>query len=324
MSVVVPTYGRAERIPRTIAAIRAQRHVQGSVELIVVDDASPDGTAQTLEALAAEDVPSVRMRVLRLPRNSGPAVARNAGWRAATAPIIAFTDDDCVPRPGWLAAVLTAAADADIVEGRTLPDPQSASIRGPFSHTVDVPRFSDHYQTCNIAYRRSVLEQCNGFDEGFRYPYGEDVDLGLRAVESGARAVFAPDAVVEHDVSPSSFMAQIRNLPREEGQVLAVRRHPAFRSKLHRQYWLRPSHPPALMAGGALALGLYGLARRRLPVVGAAAAATLPYVDHRLRRGRLFRTRSHLPWVVPQALMLDLAEIAVLLRGSFRHRTLVL
>lgn len=290
----------------------------------MVDDASPDRTAEILGELAAEDVNDVCMRVLRLPRNSGPAAARNAGWKAAAAPVIAFTDDDCAPRPGWLAAVLAAAADADIVEGRTLPDPQGAPSRGPFSHTVDVARFSDHYQTCNVAYRRTVLEQCGGFDEGFRYPYGEDVDLGLRALESGARAVFAPDAVVEHDVSPSSLMAQIRNLPREEGQVLAVRRHPTFRSKLHRRYWLRPSHPPALMAGGALVLGLYGLARHRMPVVGAAAAATLPYVDHRLRKGRLFRTKAHLPWVIPQALILDLAEVAVLLRASLRHRTLVL
>lgn len=290
----------------------------------MVDDASPDRTAEILGELAAEDVNGVCMRVLRLTRNSGPAAARNAGWKAAAAPVIAFTDDDCAPRPGWLAAVLVAAADADIVEGRTLPDPQGVPIRGPFSHTVDVARFSDHYQTCNVAYRRTVLEQCDGFDEDFRYPYGEDVDLGLRAVESGARAVFAPDAVVEHDVSPSSLMAQIRNLPREEGQVLAVRRHPAFRSKLHRRYWLRPSHPPALMAGGALVLGLYGLVRHRLPVVGAAAAATLPYVDHRLRKGRLFRTKAHLPWVIPQALILDLAEVAVLLRASLRHRTLVL
>src|SRR5205085_6868290 len=93
--------------------------------------------------------------------------ARNAGWRAARAPIVAFTDDDCVPQPGWLAALASGMTDADVVQGRTVLD--EAQRRGPFSPHVEVGGPSWIFQTCNIAYRRSILEAIGGFDERFRY-----------------------------------------------------------------------------------------------------------------------------------------------------------
>ena len=64
-------------------------------------------------------------RVIRRERPGGPAAARNEGWRAAGAPLVAFTDDDCVATPVWLEEALRAAREEPgaIVQGRTEPDP---------------------------------------------------------------------------------------------------------------------------------------------------------------------------------------------------------
>src|SRR5204862_5945534 len=99
-------------------------------ELIIVDDGASDDTWQTLQRLASSA--PLTLLPLRHPANRGPAAARNLGWRSAKGPIVAFTDDDCVPQPGWLAALVAGMAEADIVQGRTVLDEVQARTRGPF------------------------------------------------------------------------------------------------------------------------------------------------------------------------------------------------
>src|SRR2546430_13920788 len=100
-SVVVATHQRAHLLPRLIKALEDQEAAP-AFEVIVVDDSSTDGTWDVLVGLASSS--TVRLRPLQTLRNSGPAAARNLGWRSAAGRVVAFTDDDCVPRPGWLAA----------------------------------------------------------------------------------------------------------------------------------------------------------------------------------------------------------------------------
>jgi glycosyltransferase involved in cell wall biosynthesis len=96
-------------LPRAIASVLAQDGVR--FELIVVDDASRDGTPAYLATL--EDP---RIRVIAAERNGGPSAARNLGLRAARAGIVAFLDSDDAYRPHRLAAPLAAfAADARLV-----------------------------------------------------------------------------------------------------------------------------------------------------------------------------------------------------------------
>src|SRR2546430_1909900 len=96
IAVVIPTYRRPDRPRRLLGALSHQTIDSSRWELIVVDDCSGDPVVdEVLEALP-EFVPS-RVRALRTPRNSGPAGARNLGWCAASAPVVAFVDDDVVP-----------------------------------------------------------------------------------------------------------------------------------------------------------------------------------------------------------------------------------
>ena len=112
IAVVAATHNRSDRLAALLDALRAQTLGSDRFEVVIVDDASSDGTRELLaEARGRGDL---ALTVLHQDSSRGPAAARNAGWRAATAPLVAFTDDDCRPSPGWLAAglrALTATAD---------------------------------------------------------------------------------------------------------------------------------------------------------------------------------------------------------------------
>jgi glycosyltransferase involved in cell wall biosynthesis len=109
ISVVLSTYDRRHSLPRAIASVLAQDDV--GFELIVVDDASRDGTAAYLATLC-----DPRIRVIKAERNGGPSAARNLGLQAARAAVVAFLDSDDAYLPRRLAAPLAAfAADASLV-----------------------------------------------------------------------------------------------------------------------------------------------------------------------------------------------------------------
>src|SRR3712207_1354018 len=100
VSVVVATHQRAERLRSLLAGLRAQTLPREDFEVVLVDDASSDHTQTVIAEELAEG--SLSLRTLRHERNEGQARARQDGWQHASAPLIAFTDDDCVPAPTWL------------------------------------------------------------------------------------------------------------------------------------------------------------------------------------------------------------------------------
>lgn len=105
VSVVVPTFKRPDLLQRCLEALLAQDFNPAAYEVIVVDDAASPETEALVQARAALSAPSLRYLAVTGSRH-GPAAARNRGWQAARGSIIAFTDDDCLPEPGWLQAVL--------------------------------------------------------------------------------------------------------------------------------------------------------------------------------------------------------------------------
>lgn len=317
-SVVVASRNRAHLLARLVEAIEAQS--LRPMELVIVDDASEDSTWEVLTRHAGTS--TVNIVPVHLARNLGPGGARNAGWRRARGSVVAFTDDDCVPQPDWLHGLASRlSAGADLVQGRTLPDPAQAGRHGPFSRTIDVGFEGGYYQTCNIAYRREVLEQLGGFDERFRRS-GEDTDLALRAIDAGARASFAVDAIVLHDVRPSNFLVHLRDTERWAGVVLAVRQHPQLRERFHRRWFWKPSHPPALLALAGV-LGMMG--SRGCPVrAGMSLALMIPYLRYRTRVLPLRGSGRCDLAVVPLALVADLGEVTVMAVSSVRYRTLLL
>ena len=312
VSVVIPTRDRPERLAAALEALRRQTIEPVRFEIVIVDDGSGEETGELLSRLPDD---GLEVRVIRLSGN-GPAAARNAGWRAARAAVVAFTDDDCEPTSTWLEAVLRSASAAPgaIVQGATGPIPREAELlRRPFTRTRSIEGPSPWFATCNIAYPRELLERLDGFDELFPEALGEDTDLGWRALESGARVEFVPDAVVHHAVEELGPRGYMRHALRGADAVYAFRRHPGLRERTLRFGVFRnPS-----LARMALALAGLALARKR----PAASLLALPYARNLL--GRAMSTDAG-PSLVPYLVAYDLVQAYTSLRGSIRHRTLVL
>ncbi|MFN2544490.1 MAG: glycosyltransferase [Actinomycetota bacterium] len=315
VSVVVSTRNRVGSLPRLLEALRDQTLPPGRFELVVTDDGSTDETAALLREAAATS--PFAIRVLRHETALGPGAGRNSAWRAARAPLVAFTDDDCVPSRTWLADGLRGISEgADVVQGATTPVPQDlVHLRG-FATTLSVVEELGFYETANMFYRRTVLEALGGFDEAFRYPAGEDTDLGWRARKAGYRTRFARDALVYHAVHPRGLGPYLRSFWRFRDVARVLRRHPEVRRgwKLHLFWDLR--HAWILVgAAGAVAAWLltpwawFGCAPYGWLVVGFRSESTaLPI--------RILR--------VPARVLADLGEMGTLIAGSIRHRALVL
>ena len=194
VSVIVPARDASGTLPALLDALAAQDLTE-RFELIVVDDDSGDGTGALAAAHRAVDI------VVPGP-GEGPGAARNAGVRVATGDVLAFTDADCVPDPGWLRAGLAALAEHDLVQGRVDP----AGPAGPFDRTVSVDRLTLLFETANLLIRRELFDGLGGFEAWLAPRRGkelaEDVWLGRPALRAGARVTYAPEARVRHAVFP--------------------------------------------------------------------------------------------------------------------------
>jgi GT2 family glycosyltransferase len=240
---------------------------------------------------------------------------------------VAFVDDDCTVEPRWVAALTEAFADGEVglVQGRTRP----AGDAGPNDRTLDNRSGNGLFESCNIAYRREVLEALGGFDESFgrefsrkpslrsknRLPLGEDTDLGWRVRRAGWRAAFANDAVVRHAVFPGRFADSVREEWRKRQFPYVVRRIPELRDALPRGRWfLRRQSPSAQLA---LLGGLLTIVGRSTGVRMIGPALAAPYVRWVLRR------EPSLGLAARQAVR-DAVGSAALVAGSVQQRTLLL
>jgi glycosyltransferase involved in cell wall biosynthesis len=266
ISVVIPSR-RGPRLAFALEALAAQELDRAEFEVIVVVDELSEGS----ESAAPE---GLEVRFLTATGAVGPTVKRNVGWRAAGAPLVAFTDDDCRPRPGWLAALLDAWDGGDaLLQGATVVDPDEVHLLHGLARSQEVPVPSEWFQCANVAYPRALLERLSGFDEEF-YFGGEDTDLGARALEAGARWRWVDEAIVDHAVIARTLLAALREAARWPSLPLVLARHPRYREAIHRRVFWNEFH--AGVAGVALAAALV----RRHPVLAAVAAA--PWIRSRL------------------------------------------
>lgn len=320
ISVVVPTFERPERVSRLVRALLSTQQPSGGFEVVVVDDGSRDDTAAVLARLREHDG---RVRTERNPTNRGAGAARNRGWRAARAPLIAFIDDDCVPRPGWLTGLLAGfEAGADMVQGRVEPDPGPYAQRGPFFETARVEGIKRWFETCNIGYRRELLASLDGFDEAFTgASLGEDMDLGWRALDAGAVLVFRADAVVVHDVR-DDVVGWLRARWRRRTMPYLAKKHPRIREGQPLGVFGAPEHLRACLAAVGVGVALAG-GRRPAPLL-TAAGLTGQYAHFRLRRRPLGGRRRDWLWALPIVWAGELAETAIMAWASWRERFVLL
>ena len=202
ISVVVPTYDRPARLADCLAALARQDYRQ-PWEVVVVDDGSPEPAPV---AAAVEKVRSAMDVRLVTQANAGPAAARNRGASEARFEFLAFTDDDCLPRPDWLTALSNAlkAAPEALHGGRVtngLPDLVcSEASHQLVEYVVEYFLQTDKcfFPTNNVAMARATFEAIGGFDTGFHLAAGEDRDFSGKLTARGVPLRPQPTAVVEH------------------------------------------------------------------------------------------------------------------------------
>jgi glycosyltransferase involved in cell wall biosynthesis len=218
VSVVVPTYDRSQLLQRTLASLLAQQAGSLRYEILVVDNCSSDDTRDVVERFTQR---CQAVRYLFEPRQ-GVSYARNTGIAAATAPIVAFIDDDVEADPAWIAEIQRAFnshPDVDCVGGRIrghYPEPPPAWFTplhwGPValqaekgaSRKVDADHASACLMTANFAARRAALEVVGGFSPEFLRD--EDRELQLRLWAAGKRGLYVPEIVVTTQVPPERLV----------------------------------------------------------------------------------------------------------------------
>lgn len=217
VSVIVPVLDGARTIGALLDAVAAQVGAPEH-EVIVVDNGSTDATPDV-----ASSHP-LAPRVVHEQRR-GSYAARNTGIQSAHADILAFTDADCVPQPGWLAAGVAAfETGADLVGGAIAPLRSSSPSRWERYDRAMYLRQQDHVEdegfaaTANLFVRRPILEALGGFDASLLS--GGDFDFGKRATAAGFRLIYSADAVVQH--RPRTTLRETWKLHRRLGAGFAV------------------------------------------------------------------------------------------------------
>jgi glycosyltransferase involved in cell wall biosynthesis len=191
ISVVLPVRDGMPWLDAQLAALAAQQ-CDEPWEVVVADNGSSDLSMIVAHAWA-ERVDAIR--IVDAAERLGPSAARNVGVRSAGGELLAFCDADDVVQAGWLAALVVALADADVVAGSF----DLASLNGdgngdPSPAATGQLGFLPAGLAANLAARRQAFEAVDGFDESMFV--GEDIDLCWRLQMKGFRFAVAPAAVV--------------------------------------------------------------------------------------------------------------------------------
>ena len=346
LSVVMPTYRRPDLLARCLGALLAQTLPADRFEVIVVDDGQEDRCREQVERIAAKPgAPAIPY--LRAASGRGPAVARNAGWRAATAPLVAFTDDDTLPDPQWLArglAAMQAHPDWVAAAGQVRVPSASAGADGIGTATdgdidSDIGRDgaparrdarpTDHelmtrgletseFVTANAFARREVLARIEGFDERFLRAWREDSDLQFRLQAQGPVGRVA-DALVWHPVRPERWGVSLRQQRNVYFDALLYRKHPAiYRSRIRRvppwDYYAIVAMTPA-----ALVLAVAGEGAIAAGLLAASAALILRLTARRLRATS--RALPHVWEMLCTSAAIPFLSVYWRLRGAWHFRT---
>ncbi|MFD0766913.1 glycosyltransferase [Mucilaginibacter lutimaris] len=207
-----------------------QKFDKRQFEIIVVSDGPDEQTQQIADTWAGYQHPVIRY--MPLPEKKGPAAARNYGWLNARAPIIAFTDDDCLPDTYWLHEMVTninLQEDVALTGKVIVPigkRPTDFELNTAGLQTAD-------FITANCACTKNALIKAGGFDEQFSMAWREDSDLEFKLINNNVPIKRINSAVVVHPVRSSPWGVSIKEQKKTMYNALLYKKHPAlYRKKI--------------------------------------------------------------------------------------------
>ncbi len=316
VSVVIATLNRPALLDRCLAALFKQTLPFDAYEVVVVDDGPHTSTKAVVQDWRRR-CPEYAVVYQRSGDNHGPAAARNVGWRAARHPVIAFTDDDCVPDPHWLAAGL-----------ETLSRPEVGALWGRI--LVPLPSEPTDWErnvaglerapcaTANCFYRRTVLAAVGGFDERFTEAWREDSDLQFGALAQGVLIVHEPEARVTHPVRPARWGISISLQRQNRFNALLYKKHPLLYASFnpHEPPWAYYATVGLLLAGGIAAAN--GVATAAVVLWGGWALMASAFCLRRLTGAT--RRISHVMEMIVTSIMIPPYAVFWRLYGAWKYR----
>jgi len=223
VSFVIATHNRRDVLLGTLERLEAVRAEAAWSEILVVDNASADGTAEAVETTFRQ------VRVLRSARNLG-SCAKALAAHEATGQIVVFLDDDSFPRPGSITAMLERFAGDDTLAAAGfmvhLPDGR-----------LECSALPDVFVGCGVGLRRAALDQVGGLDPGL-FMQAEEYDLSFRLVQAGWNVRTFPDLHVDHLKSPRARLSgRTVYYDTRNNLILAARYLPDDLEGIYRRDW---------------------------------------------------------------------------------------
>jgi GT2 family glycosyltransferase len=317
IAVVIPTYRRPDLLRRCLEALLRQSLDAALFEVLVVDDGRSEDTRAVVEELAARPG-APRLHYLQPQGTRGPAAARNRGWRATLAPLVAFTDDDTVPDRRWLE------------EGRRALGRKLAAVSGRVMVPV-LGRPTDHarmtqgletaeFVTANAFVRRNALEKVGGFDERFTRAWREDSDLQFMLLEHCGEVGRADAAIVVHPVREARWGISLWQQENVRFDALLFKKHPQlFKTRIR-------SQPPwryvliVLSTLAALGLALAGQGAAALVALLLVLGGILSFAFKRLRGASL--APAHVAEMLVTSFAIPYLAVYWRFVGAWRFRVL--
>ena len=286
VSIVIPTFNGASRIGNCLGALLPQTTGRNA-EILVVNDGSTDNTADVIG-----NYPQVR---LITQANAGPAAARNRGAIESHGEILLFTDDDCVPMPGWLDAMLKPFSDPEVVGAKGVYRTTQRELAARFVQVEYEDKYRlmsglssiDFIDTYSAAFRRDRFLEMSGYDTSFPVACAEDIELSYRMSARDWKMKFVPAAIVYH-THPSTFWSYFRKKYKFAfWRALAVRKNPSKGIKdshTPQTMKLQLLFAPALVLAVALDLALRLAVSASALVLALFVFTTLPFSLRALKK----------------------------------------
>jgi glycosyltransferase involved in cell wall biosynthesis len=234
VSVVIPTYRRPLLLIKCLEALLAQDFPKAEYEIIVVTD-GPDEDTRSVVNEAIETGLFSNLVCYSPGTKRGPAAARNAGWKMAKGKLILFTDDDCMPAPGWIRqyydACIFYSEPVMAFTGKVIV-PRSKKPTDFELNTAHLETAA--FVTANCACTKSALEAVGGFNEAFTMAWREDSDLEFKLIEKGIPIKKIHEAVVVHPARNAAWGVSLKEQKKALFDALLFKTHPElYKQRIH-------------------------------------------------------------------------------------------
>lgn len=321
VSVVVPTWKRPGLLEKCLNTLLSQVFPANSYEIIIVTDGPDDDSCRLVRQY--QQLGHKHLYCISNSSKLGPAAARNKGWQIAKAPLVVFTDDDCLTSPDWLMAYHQAFCDSGLhlvafTGNVTVPMPPV-----PTDYEQNVAHLSTaEFITANCACSRAALLAVNGFDEAFPVAWREDSELQFKFISHNIPVFKVTTAKVVHPVRPAPWGISLKEQKKSIYNALLYKKYPGL-------YRLKISSSPQWHYYGIIICIVFAIAAMAagssgwlIPAATGWAVLTGYFILKRLKGTS--RSARHIAEMVYTSLFIPFLSVYWTLYGSFRYKVLFL